>query len=130
MSTMIKVIAETQDTVTIDRSTFDRLIREASDANDRKAIAAYTERHDRLGPAEAHRLSYSAGEMARMVDDDTSPVTIWRERAGMSGRALAAKAAISPSYLAEIESGKKPGSVAAIKALADALNVPMEALVA
>ena len=89
MSTMIKTLAETSDTVTIDRASFDRLVHEASDANHRRAIAAYTERHDRLGPAEARRLSYSADEIARMVDGDVSPLTIWRERAGLSGRALA-----------------------------------------
>ncbi len=128
MSTMIKTLAETADTVTIDRASFDRLVHEASEASARRAIATYTERHDRLGPAEARRLSYSADDIARMVDDDVSPLTIWRERAGLSGRALAAKAGISLSYLTEIESGK-PGSVAAIKALAEALNVPMETLV-
>ncbi|MCA3149794.1 MAG: hypothetical protein ING77_01285 [Rhodocyclaceae bacterium] len=32
------------------------------------------------------------------------------------------------SYLSEIESGRKPGSAAAIRAVANALRVPMEDL--
>ena len=64
-----------------------------------------------------------------MLDDNVSVVVIRREREGLSQRALAEKAGISPSYLAEIEAGKKPGSMAAIKALAVALRVPMEYLV-
>ena len=123
------IVAETPATVTLDRPTFDRLMHNASDAYDRKAIAAYTERHDRLGPAEGCRLSYTAAEIARMLDD-VSPLTIWRERAGLSGRALATRAGVSASYLTEIESGKKPGSAAAFKAHCRSLNVPTGALIA
>jgi transcriptional regulator with XRE-family HTH domain len=47
----------------------------------------------------------------------------------MTRRALAPAAAIPAGYLSEIESGKKPGSVAAYRALAKALTVPMEDLV-
>ena len=38
-----------------------------------------------------------------MLDDNVSVVVIRREREGLSQRALAEKAGISPSYLAEIE---------------------------
>ena len=65
-----------------------------------------------------------------MLDDDVSPLTIWRERAGLSGRALATRAGVSASYLTEIESGKKPGSPAAFKADCRSLNVPIGALIA
>lgn len=58
--------------------------------------------------------------------DGTSPITIWRQRRGMTQRALAGAAGISASYLAEIETGKKPGSVAALMAIAAVFGVPME----
>ena len=84
-----------------------------------------TARAARLNADEVRRLVYTAAEVDRMLDAGVSPITIWRERAGLSGRALAA-AAVSPSCLAEIEAGKKPGGTAAIRAT---LRVPMELLV-
>ena len=65
---------------------------------------------------------------ASMLDGQSALAT-WRNRAGLTQRALATAAEISPSYLAEIEAGKKPGSAAAIRAVARVLNVPMEMLV-
>ena len=34
---------------------------------------------------------------------------VWHEECGLTQRALAEQARVSPSYLAEIETGKKPG---------------------
>ena len=47
----------------------------------------------------------------------------------MTQRQLAAAALTSPSYLAEIEAGKKPGSASALARIARVLQVPMEHLV-
>jgi len=55
-----------------------------------------------------------------------SPVRIWREQRGLSARALAAKAGVDPAYLSQIETGRKPGSVRALKKLAAALAVDLE----
>ena len=56
------------------------------------------------------------------------PVRVWREHRGFSARALAARAGISPAYLSQIETGKKPGSFDAMAKLARALAVDMEDL--
>lgn len=50
---------------------------------------------------------------------------VWREHRGLSQRELAATAGVSVSDLNEIEAGKKPGSVKALKALAQALRVEL-----
>lgn len=52
-----------------------------------------------------------------------SPVKILRKYRGLTQVELAEKAGISRPYLAEIETGKKDGSIRAIKALAKALGV-------
>lgn len=52
----------------------------------------------------------------------------WRSRRGLSARALAARAGVDPGYLSQIETGRKPGSVRALRALAGALGVPLDAL--
>lgn len=52
-----------------------------------------------------------------------SPVKILRKYRGLTQAELARAAGISRPYLTEIETGKKEGSVAAIKTLAQALSV-------
>lgn len=55
----------------------------------------------------------------------------FREFAGLSKSQLAVAAGISLSYLSEIESGTKTNvSPAVIKKIADALNVPVAAILA
>lgn len=68
-------------------------------------------------------------EWAERIIEGESPVTVWREFRGLSLRALASKAGVSAGYLSEIESGKKPGSVDAYKALAEALETSIDWLV-
>jgi DNA-binding XRE family transcriptional regulator len=52
------------------------------------------------------------------------PVKILREHRGMTQAQLAKEAGLSRPYLTEIETGKKDGSIRAMKALAEALQVP------
>lgn len=65
---------------------------------------------------------------AMEIIDDAHPARVWREHRGLSAAALAEKADIARSTLFEIETGEKPGSLEACKALADALSVPLEAI--
>lgn len=51
-----------------------------------------------------------------------------RERSGYSLRGLAAKAGVSPATLLRIENGTYAGRPATLKALADALDVPITAM--
>ena len=81
-----------------------------------------------VGREAAIANSYTAAEAKRLLAGE-SPVRIWREKRGMTQRALAAATEIPAGYLSEIESGKKPGSVPVFRALAQALAVPMEELV-
>lgn len=58
-----------------------------------------------------------------------SPIKILRKYRGMTQGELAEAASLSRPYLTEIETGRKDGSIRAIKAIAEALGVPMEKLV-
>ena len=122
-------VSSTETTVTLDRADWEAFLDRLDDIADRAAVEAHKAERARLGPAEFDRLCYSDAEVGRMLTG-TPALTIWRERVGLTQRALAEVAEVSPSYLAEIESGKKPGSAAALRRLAAALNVPMEHLVA
>ncbi len=58
-----------------------------------------------------------------------SPIKILRKHRGMTQGDLADAAGLSRPYLTEIETGRKEGSIRAIKAIADALDISMERLV-
>lgn len=117
----ITILSQTSDTVTVSRSDWEGLLDQLDDQQDRKAIAA-SERG--LG----ERVIFTAEETRRMVMDDVPALTILRERKDLTQAALAVSAGISKTYLNEIEKGKKPGSVEAIRKLAVALGVPMDVL--
>ena len=84
-----------------------------------------------IGPEGAARFPVLAetGVVCYRILDDESPVRVWREKRRLSQRALAEQAGVSASYLAEIETGKKPGSAEALRKLSRVLAVPMENLV-
>lgn len=56
------------------------------------------------------------------------PVRVWRGHRGLTGRALAQAAGISPAYLSEIEHGRKAPSLATLRRLSDALSVDLDDL--
>ncbi len=127
--TKIKLLAQTNDTVTLRLRDFRKLIEAAEERADLAAVDAHRAYEDRVGWEVARQNYYSRDELERLLDGE-SPVRVWREKRGMTQRALAQAANVNVSYLAEIEGGKKPGSAAALQRLGKALDVPMEQLVA
>ena len=57
-----------------------------------------------------------------------NPIKIIRKYRGMTQGGLADAAGISRPYLTEIETGRKDGSIRALKAIASALHVSLEVL--
>ena len=125
---VIKPLAETKQRVTLSRADFEALVRAAEDAADIAAVQMHRAYEDRVGWATARR-NYLTSEEARRLLDGESAVRVWREKRGMTQRALAETAGIAVSYLAEIEGGKKPGSAGALYRISEALDVPMEHIV-
>ncbi len=66
----------------------------------------------------------------QLAANQSSAVKILRNYRGLTQKDLAERARISRPYLTEIETGKKDGSIRAIKSLAEALNVGIEILTA
>ncbi len=119
MNAAIKPISETAETVTFRR---DDWLAYLEDMEDRAAVErSLAER------AAGNAAVYTSADLDRMLNG-VSSLTIWRERAALTQRALATRAGVSASYLAEIEAGRKPGSVAALGALAKTLGVGIERL--
>lgn len=123
----VKILNQTQDTVTVSRGDWAQLLSELEDAQDRAAVVE-RRRHEARGKQAARRNYLTAREARRLLDGE-SPVKVWREKRGRSQRELAAEAGVSAGYLAEIETGRKPGSAAALARLAKALQVQVEDLI-
>jgi len=68
-------------------------------------------------------------EFANRILDGENKVRVWRSYRGLSARGLAAATGLSAPYISEIESGKKDGSVSAMKKIADALGVDIDDIV-
>jgi DNA-binding XRE family transcriptional regulator len=62
--------------------------------------------------------------------DGASPLRAWREHKGMTLQVLADAAGVSRAYVSQIENAKRNGSARTLKRLADALGVPVGALIA
>jgi DNA-binding XRE family transcriptional regulator len=118
----ITPVAETQDTVTLRRADYQALLEAVEDAADIVALRA-AEAAVQRGESELLPI-----EMVERLLAGANPVRVWRTHRGMTAHELAKIAGLAPSYLSEIETGKKPGSVAAIARLARALGVAMEDL--
>ena len=123
----IKILSETRDTVTLRRADLSELLAAVEDAEDRAAVRAHRAEEAVMGK-EAARRNYLTGDEARRLLDGENPVRLWREKRGLTQRALAARAGMAASYLADIESGRKPGSADALSRLAGALGVSIEDL--
>jgi DNA-binding XRE family transcriptional regulator len=115
----IKPVAENADSVTLRRTDFDALL-DAADGEHARSVEAAARRGE---------TEYLPVAMVRRMARGERPVRVWREHRGLTQAALAASAGISKTYLSEIESRRKPGSVAAMTALARALRVRIEDLV-
>ncbi|HYE50241.1 MAG TPA: helix-turn-helix transcriptional regulator [Azospirillaceae bacterium] len=120
----IRPIAETPESVTLSRADYEAirdLLEDAADLADVEAVM----RKMAAGETEA----FPAEVVDRLLEG-MNPVLVMRRHRGMTGAALSRAAGVSQSYLSEIEQGRKPGSLDAMRRLAAALRVPMELLAA
>ena len=109
--------------VTIPREEYERLVALVEDAEDGAAVLRFRARlaagEEELAPAAVvDRLL--AGE---------SPVRVWREHRGLTQSGLGRASGVHRVVIADIEAGRKGGSVRSLKALAAALGVGIDDLV-
>ncbi|MCC5964365.1 MAG: helix-turn-helix transcriptional regulator [Rhodobacteraceae bacterium] len=108
--------------VTIPREEYDRLRAAAEDLADLqtydRAKAAVAAGEDELIPAEY---------VNRLLNGE-SALRVYRNLRGMTQVALAEKAGVNRVMVAEIETGRKQGSIATLRALAGALSVGLDDL--
>jgi mRNA interferase RelE/StbE len=108
--------------VTIPRDEYDRLRAAAEDLADLqtydRAKAALAAGEDELIPADY---------VNRLLNGENS-LRVYRDLRGMTQAALGEKAGVGRVTVAEIETGRKQGSITTLRALANALSVSLDDL--
>jgi DNA-binding XRE family transcriptional regulator len=113
------------DTVTLDRAEYEALLHRLEDAEDSARLGAIEARGRNAGGGDCLPLDL----VERLCAGD-HPVRIWRTHRALTREALATAAGVSPSYLTEIETGRKPGSFNALAKLAAALKISLDDIAA
>ena len=62
----------------------------------------------------------------RIILNNENPVHVYREYPELTQQQLADKVGVQRAYLAEVETGRKAGSVKTLKAIAQALSVDLD----
>lgn len=108
--------------VKITRAEYDRLCEDAQELRDLRiydrAKMALENGEDELIPA----------EYAKRLVTGESPVRVYRELRGLTQQALAGASSVNRVQIADIEAGRKSGSINTVKKLADALGVSLDDL--
>lgn len=68
-------------------------------------------------------------EVAYALLDGGNPIRVWREYRGLAQSELAGMSGISPSYLSQLESGKRKGTAEVLGAIATSLKLTLNDLV-
>jgi transcriptional regulator with XRE-family HTH domain len=123
----IRIVEETENTVTVRREDWLGLLAALEDAEDRAAVNERKTKERLLGKNLVRDNYLTADEAMRLLDG-ASPLRVWREKRGFSQRSLAEAVGIASSYLAEMETGRKGGSDDVYRRLGGCLRVPPEDL--
>ena len=104
---------------------YHRLLEQAEDAEDIRAandaMSELASGGDELVPADVAR---------KLLQDGQHRLKVWREHRGMTQKQIEAISGVRQGYIAQIESGKKTGSIDTLKKLAAALRIDIDDLVA
>ena len=120
--------AARRGTIVLGRADYEGLLSQIAELRDR--LEGLEDARDLRAALENHNPDdYLPIEAVERLNAGEHPVRIWRERRGLTLSALAKASGVPVGYLSEIENGKKPGSVAALKKLALALRLDLDDLV-
>jgi DNA-binding XRE family transcriptional regulator len=109
--------------VLVPEDVYEDLQEDAEMLADIQAFDAAESRNEEAFPAELGIKLTDAHRAGKSL------VPVWREYRGMTQTTLADASGVNRVYLSEIESGKKPGSVEALKRIAEALRIGLDDLV-
>jgi DNA-binding XRE family transcriptional regulator len=98
------------------------LVEAVEDASDVQAVRRWK------AATEAGEEEALPADLVDRILTGEPPVRIWREHRGMTAQALAEAAGIAQSYLSQIETGKRGGTIETMAKIAGALGVLVDDL--
>lgn len=115
-----KPLAISKNRVILSRAAWKLIVEALEGVQERTTVRASGKRQHRrkgAGLPAAYAERMRAGE---------HPIRVWRDVRGIGLNQLAKRAKVARGYISEIENGKKPGSIAALKRIADALKIGLD----
>jgi DNA-binding XRE family transcriptional regulator len=109
--------------VILPRAEYDRLVAAHDMSVD---VAIYDRFYERLARGEEELIP---SDIVDRLLDGENKVKVWRGHRGLTARELAEKTGLSASYISEIESGRKEGSISAMKKIAEVLGLDLDEVV-
>ena len=76
----------------------------------------------------ADEETYPSEVINRLILNEENPIRVYRDYRGLTQQQLADKCGIQRAYLAEIETGRKSGSIKTLKTIAAALEVELNSI--
>jgi DNA-binding XRE family transcriptional regulator len=120
---------ESDDEIVLARADWEALEEWAEEAADLAALAAADAENESYAAAlPSGRQSTVPIEVIEAKLAGEHPLKAWRDYRGLTQRELAARATVSRDMIAQVETGKRAGSLETLDCLAAALAVPIEAL--
>ncbi len=108
--------------VSIPLDEYNRLLAAAADLEDLRVFDRVT-----ADLADGHEETIPARFVARIIEGE-NPLRVWRDYRGFTQIALAEAAGVHRVQIADIEAGRRKGSVETLKKLAAGLGVSMDDL--
>lgn len=115
--------------MTLSQTKYETLLNRLEDAEDNARLREIEAAEQAQGKGTA-RADYLPIELVDRLVAGEHPIRVWRQHRGLTRDALAASAGVAPSYVTEIETGKKPGSFDALAKLAAALKISLDDIAA
>lgn len=122
MNAQVIVSPSGERLVVLPEAEFDALVEAAEDAADRAAVAEFRRRR------EAGDEEFVPAAMVDRMLAGESRVKVWREHRGLSATVLAREAGLAQSFLSQIETGKRAGTVDTLRKIATALGIKLDDL--
>ena len=104
-------------------------------ADDYRVLLDKAEMLDDVAAHDCAKAALASGDdelvpavIVNAILDGKNPLRVWRQHREMSQSQLAEAAGISQAYLAQIETGKREGTVSLYRSLADVLEVDLDDL--
>ena len=113
------------DRVLLPINDYERLLKAREELEDLLDVQAYDRAKAALASGRDHMIP---GDVVHRLLEGENPMRVWREHRGLTLDQVAAKTSLSKGYLSEIETGKKDGSLRAMRAVADALQINLDDL--